>query len=279
MSRDKFDFGKNWTTFVERYLNEERLEKAKESFEAFCGTSPLKGKTFVDVGCGSGLFSLAAFRLGACRIVSFDINPLAVTCCERLREREGNPGSWEILQGSALDESFMKSLGTFDFVYSWGVLHHTGAMWDAIGHTAGLVREGGRFYLAVYNRVDTFAVHPDGRVGSSRFWLAEKKFYVGLPEPMQLLFDGFVMAAMVLVYLLTFQNPVRRIREHTNLRGMSWAVDIKDWLGGYPYEVATVEEMFRFMKPRGFHLENIKSNNGLLNNEYLFLKTNERVES
>jgi 2-polyprenyl-6-hydroxyphenyl methylase/3-demethylubiquinone-9 3-methyltransferase len=53
---------------------------------------------------------------------------------------------------------------------------------------------------------------------------------------------------------------------------MSWRIDIKDWLGGYPYEYASVDEVFNFVKRLGFSLENLKCNIGLMNNEYLFKK-------
>lgn len=267
----EFNFGHNWKGFVRRHFNAERRSFARRSLTQFLGVKNLHGRTFIDVGCGSGLFSLAANDLGAKRLVSFDINPLSVDCCTRLRALSEHPASWEIHHGSVLDKAFVGGLGTFDVVYSWGVLHHTGEMWTAIRNACELVAPGGVFFLAVYNRVDQFGVFPDGRFGTSRFWEKEKRLYVKMPHVAQRAFDGVVATMLIFSYLVTFQNPVRKIHQFRNLyRGMSWIVDIRDWLGGYPYEYAGIDEVFHFMKKAGFTLENLLPNTGFGNNQYLF---------
>jgi SAM-dependent methyltransferase len=268
-----FAFGRNWRRFLAGGLSAERLQEAKISLTTFLGRESLAGLTFVDVGCGSGLFSLAACELGARAVVSFDIDPEAVACCRMLRERTGGPAYWRVESGSVLDPVFLTQLGQFDVVYSWGVLHHTGQMWQAVANAASLVKPGGLFYLAVYNRAEDFAFYRDGRFGPSRFWLWEKRLYVALPGLLQAAVDGAVMALLVTGYLLTGRNPVRQIRQHVRRRGMSWRVDIRDWLGGYPYEFAAVDEVFAFAKGQGFALERLKYHGGLLNNEYLFVRT------
>lgn len=267
-----FAFGKNWQRFVAGALDEERIAEAEKSLKEFFGLPTLQGKTFIDIGCGSGLFSLAAHRLGAEKIVSIDVDPDSVRCTQKLRESAGNPSMWEVLESSILDRGSVERLGTFDIVYSWGVLHHTGAMWKAIESAMSLVKPGGLLYIAIYNKTDRMGFHPDGRFGSSAFWATEKSVYVHLPRIFQWLVDAVAMGSMILLYLLTLQNPLRKIREHRKLRGMSWAVDITDWLGGYPYEYATVEEISQFVEPRGFRLRRLKSPGGLLNNEFLFQK-------
>lgn len=268
-----FDFGKNWQTFVADALNDERRAEARNSLTAFCGgDSYIQGKSFVDVGSGSGLFSWAAHTLGASRVVSFDINPRSAACTRYLWELAGKPASWEILEGSVLDKTFVRELGEFDFVYSWGVLHHTGSMWQALSLACGLCKPGGFFYLALYNKADGFAFYPDGRFGPSSFWALEKAWYVRLPAWTQAAVSSLVMGLMIIVYSLTLQNPIRKIRNHKKLRGMAWSVDIRDWLGGYPYEYAKADEVFRVMKEKNFSLENLHCNNGLLNNEFLFYK-------
>jgi 2-polyprenyl-3-methyl-5-hydroxy-6-metoxy-1,4-benzoquinol methylase len=271
MSREAFAFGKNWRDFVEKHFNEERVEEARQSLVKFTRDYDFRGKRFLDIGCGSGLFSLCAHRLGA-DVTSFDVDADSVACCEFLREREGKPATWRIAHGSVLDEVFLRALGSFDFVYSWGVLHHTGAMWHAIENAAGMVKPGGLLYIAIYNKADGFAFYDDGRFGPSTMWLREKKIYVSLPAFLQRAIDFMVMGAMIALYAVTLQNPVKKIRGHKALRGMSWRIDIKDWLGGYPYEFASVAEIFTFMEPRGFTLKNLISTNGLRNNEFLFLR-------
>jgi 2-polyprenyl-6-hydroxyphenyl methylase/3-demethylubiquinone-9 3-methyltransferase len=270
----EFNFGQNWKRFVHAYFNEDRRGFAQKSLTQFLCIENLHDKTFVDVGCGSGLFSLAANDMGAKKVVSFDISELSVECCMRLRALVENPANWEVCRGSVLDETFMKKLGTFDIVYSWGALHHTGKMWTAIKNASELVAPGGLFLLAVYNRVDQFGLFPDGRFGTSKFWEREKKFYVRMPPMIQRIFDGTVAAALIFSYLVTFKNPVKKINQFKNLyRGMSWIVDIRDWLGGYPYEYASIDEIFHFMKKSGFTLENLLPNTGFGNNQYLFRRT------
>ncbi|MGA1791084.1 MAG: class I SAM-dependent methyltransferase [bacterium] len=272
MKAPSFAFGRNWHHFVNHYLNSELLHEAKKSLIDFIGEDHIRGKSFIDVGCGSGLFSLAAYQLGASKVVSFDIDGDSVRCCEYLKDREGNPGNWEVRVGSILDERFISKIGTYDIVYSWGVLHHTGKMWEAIENATRFVAKNGLLYIAIYNKVDHFGFYPDGRFGPSSLWEKEKRIYASLPSLIQNLIDYIVMLIMIILYILTLNNPIDKIRSHKNFRGMSWRVDIKDWLGGFPYEYATVAEVFLFVKRLGFSLENLKSNNGLLNNEYLFKK-------
>lgn len=267
----QYDFGTNWLTFVEGHVTDERIEQAKVSLTEFIGVSTLKGRTFLDIGCGSGLFSLAALQLGADRVVSIDVNTNSVRCANELKRRAHEPSNWTVHEGSVLDQTFMESLGEHDIVYSWGVLHHTGSMWDAIRMAAGRVRPGGLFYIAIYNTADGLGFYSDGRIGSSAFWLREKRMYVSLPLWAQRCMDWTAAAAMVGGYLLRLQNPIRLIREHKINRGMSWMVDIRDWLGGYPYEHATAGEIFRFCRETlDLTLINLKSTNSLMNNEFLF---------
>ena len=88
-----------------------------------------------------------ARRLGA-TVTSFDYDPQSVACTRELRRRYfPDDAAWTVTEGSVLDRAFVDGLGTFDIVYSWGVLHHTGAMWDAIGLAAERVAPGGQFFI------------------------------------------------------------------------------------------------------------------------------------
>src|SRR5271154_68122 len=82
---ERFAFGENWRRFLS-VLDESRVASAEDSLRSMLEVSDLRGKTFVDVGCGSGLFSLAARRLGA-RVHSFDYDPQSVACALELRQR------------------------------------------------------------------------------------------------------------------------------------------------------------------------------------------------
>ncbi|HLG94672.1 MAG TPA: 50S ribosomal protein L11 methyltransferase, partial [Bryobacteraceae bacterium] len=80
----RFGFGKNWRRFLD-YLTDTRIEEAKKSLCAMIGTQDLNGSSFLDIGCGSGLFSLAAMQLGASRVYSFDFDPQSVACTHELK--------------------------------------------------------------------------------------------------------------------------------------------------------------------------------------------------
>ena len=258
-----FSFGKNWKRFLGT-LNEERFNTAQLSLAEFLGLASLKGLTFIDLGCGSGLFSHGAFQLGAERVVSIDLDPFSVECCRYLHERAGSPANWEVRPGSVLDSALVSELGAFDIVYSWGVLHHTGRMWAAISNAGKLVRKGGYFYISIYNNV--------GGIAGSGSWVRLKRFYNRSPAVMKRLMEGLFMLASIGASLAQRRNPMRVIRDYKSKRGMDWKTDIIDWLGGYPYEYATVEEIFRYMKEHHpeFRLVNIKTTNGLATNWFLF---------
>lgn len=268
MSRGKitFSFGKNWQDFLHSYLTEERIQEAKSSLTDFLEAKSLVGLTFLDIGCGSGLFSLAAYRLGAEKIKSFDLDPFSVACCEYLRQKEGNPERWSIDSGSILDKTFLSRLDKADIVYSWGVLHHTGRMWEAIKNAIELVRPGGVLFIAIYNKVE-------GPFGSQS-WLKLKRSYNRAPSLLKILMEYGFLSLVITKMLLTLRNPATEIRDYKKKRGMSFRIDIKDSLGGYPYEYASPEEVFIFCKKHGLELENMRTVNGLALNEFLFRKKN-----
>jgi len=140
----RFAFGKNWQRFL-RVLTEERVQEAEKSLCAMLEVADLREKSFIDVGSGSGLFSLAAMRLGSRRVHSFDYDPHSVACTQELKRRYFEKSDvWTIEQGSALDPAYLAQLGQFDIVYSWGVLHHTGNMWQALENVVPLVAPSGK---------------------------------------------------------------------------------------------------------------------------------------
>ncbi|GAK57257.1 probable 3-demethylubiquinone-9 3-methyltransferase [Candidatus Vecturithrix granuli] len=256
-----FSFGKNWQDFVHTSLTPERITAAKERLTEFLELSNFTGKHFLDVGCGSGLSSLAAYELGAQKIVSFDLDPDSVRTTAKLKELAGNPEHWTVLQGSILDQQFLRTLEKADIVYSWGVLHHTGQMWEAFANTANLLHETSLLYVALYTTTP-----------KSPFWLRVKKKYnhtsVSGKRFMEYQFIGL---HLLKVLLFNRKNPVRYVQEYHNNRGMSYRHDVRDWLGGYPYEDAKIEEVLQYgRKQLALELINLKT--GEANTEYLFIK-------
>ncbi|MFO1468926.1 MAG: class I SAM-dependent methyltransferase [Steroidobacteraceae bacterium] len=261
----RFEFGRNWRAFLD-VLDERRIAMAEASLAAMLGVKSLRGRTFLDVGCGSGLFSLAARRLGA-TVRSFDYDPMSVGCAAELRRRyfENDP-RWSIEEGSVLDAAFLRRLGSFDIVYSWGVLHHTGAMWEALANVDPLVGPGGQLFIALYN--------DQGR--SSRYWWHVKKAYVGLPRFLRfiVLVPSFLrLWAPTMLRDLLRGRPLATWRARSEDRGMSPYRDVIDWVGGFPFEVCKPEQVFEFFKGRGYELQRLKTSaGGIACNEFVFAR-------
>jgi SAM-dependent methyltransferase len=254
-----FSFGRNWEDFIKTSFSSERVEIAKAHLLDFLELEDLRGTYFLDVGSGSGIHSLAALLVGAEKVVSFDVDEYSVKAAEMVRERKGGDFDWEILRGSVLDKDFLARIKPADIVYSWGVLHHTGDMWPAIRNAAGLIRPGGLFYLALYTTTP-----------KSDFWLSVKKTYNRSSEPLKRTMEyAYALQGTVLPELIHFRNPWKIIRGYKKSRGMSFMTDVRDWLGGYPFEHASIEEVLGFgRKSLGLELVNIKT--GEANTEYLF---------
>lgn len=262
---ERFEFGANWTRFLS-VLDDERIAQAKSSLETMLGVSDLSGRTFIDIGSGSGLFSLSARMLGA-SVHSFDYDPKSVACTQELRRRYfPDDPNWIVEEGSVLDKSYLDGLGQFDVVYSWGVLHHTGQMWPALGNVAPLVKDNGKLFIAIYN--------DQGR--SSKGWTLVKRIYcsgwIGRVM-MKMVFYPYFALGRLLADILKRRNPFTSYAEYKKSRGMSVVHDWVDWLGGYPFEVAKPEQIFDFFQQRGFALQRLKTCGGGLGcNEFMFVK-------
>lgn len=259
----RFEFGENWESFVDEHFDQSRVDVSKQHMLNFLGVNSLDGKSFLDIGCGSGLHSLAAFQSGATQILSFDYDPKSVATTQALHRYAGSPAHWTIQQGSALDEAFMAGLPAFDIVYSWGVLHHTGNVWKALRLAFALVRPGSSAYIALYSSDVQKNPPPE-------YWLDIKRTYVSA--------SGMKRRWMELAYIWRFlmerriwrlSSVWKKARDYKKTRGMSFYHDIKDWLGGWPMEFCYDADVVALAQSE-FAFELVRMDTGQANTEFLF---------
>lgn len=262
-SGDRFEFGRNWRDFL-GHLDDGRIATASEALLSMLGRTSLEGETFLDIGSGSGLMSLAAFNSGA-TVASFDFDPDSVACTRALKERYAKESPrWTVEHGDVLDAAYMQKLAKASVVYSWGVLHHTGDMWKAIDNAASVVAPGGQMFIALYN--------DEGK--ASERWIVIKKLYNKTPRALRW---TILVPCFLRLWGSTFlrdamrRQPLHSWRSYSEKgRGMSPWHDLVDWVGGWPFEVATPDAVVKFLAQRGFTQERAKLDPSLGCNEFVF---------
>ncbi len=236
-----FSFGRNWSSYLS-VVGEEHKTEAVAGLSLLITPEEISGKRFLDIGCGSGMSMLAALTLGAGEVKGVDIDPDSARTAQELLSKQAAGKKWSVENRSVFDLSPEKD-GAYDIVHSWGVLHHTGDMDGALNAAAALVAPGGLFVIALYRKTPL-----------CNLWRAEKKVYTEAPAPLQAAMRAVYKVIYLVGLLATGRNPVTYIREYKGNRGMNWDHDVHDWLGGYPYESVTPEEVESFMTARGFEM-------------------------
>lgn len=266
----RYGFGKNWAEFIEKKLSDSIVRESVDHMRRFMKIDNLSGKTFLDIGCGSGIHSLAALRLGAEKVVAFDYDEHSVATSRKVREWAGVPiEKWAIQQGSVLDLDFMHSLPKSDIVYSWGVLHHTGSMWEAVRNATIPTKADGEFYIALYS--SDIYVDP-----TPEFWIKLKRAY-NQADPMtrKLMELKYVYWILIKPELDAGRDPLDLMKTYGK-RGMTAWTDAKDWMGGYPMEFAGLAETQAFCRNvAGLDMVNVLTGEGCT--EYLFAHADKNV--
>ena len=263
---EHFTFGVNWEDFSKK-INESSIELAIASLENYFKPQEIKNKTFLDIGCGSGLLSIAALRLGFNKVVSVDIDPICVRVTEHNIRKFWEKNNWDIHVKSVFELN-KDEIGDFDVVYSWGVLHHTGAMYDAIDCAIKLMRNKGQMLIGLYQKTPLCP-----------FWVIEKKLYSSSPIFIQKLIRSAFLFLYKLIDFMRGNDPAVSIIDY-NPRGMDYKNDLHDWLGGYPYESISPDEFRHYIEKFDFEIKKedlCREGLGLTGsgvNEYLIEKTN-----
>ena len=267
LPKDRFEFGKNWEQFS-GLVDETRIADASNRLASLLRSNDLSGRSFLDIGCGSGLHSLAALRMGAARVVAIDLDPHSVATTRAVLERFA-PGQQALVKEMSAFDLASRPFGEFDVVYSWGVLHHTGAMWDALANVDVCVAPGGTLFIALY----------DDQGAKSRFWWWVKRVFVALPRPLRVPWALLVTipfeVRIFLKWTLSgqFGRWVESWTHYESVRGMSRWYDMIDWMGGFPFEVAKPIDVERFYHERGYRTRLVHPTGGAGCVEYVFEKT------
>jgi SAM-dependent methyltransferase len=235
----RYEFGRNWSVLAARF-EDEHVARAGEDLRRLVGD--IAGRTFLDIGCGSGLHSVAALRLGAKAVYAVDYDRRCVEVARTTLGRFAPDGNWRVEQADVLARQTL-SAQRFDMVYSWGVLHHTGEMWTAIRNATGLVAPGGGLAIAIYVRTPLCSA-----------WRLEKQLYSRFPWLRPAIKLPFT-AALLLARAIRHRDAIAYVRNYRRSRGMEFLVDVDDWLGGYPYESATSDQVEAFVEGLGFRLK------------------------
>lgn len=249
-----FNFGKNWKHYSKNALNQNKLNATIRSIDKLTDNK-IQNSRFLDIGCGSGIFSVAASKAGAKEVVGFDISQESIEASRYNKKRFYPQGNMTFHKKSILNTD-INNFGKFDIVYSWGVLHHTGHMWKAINNSLKLVKANGLFIIAIYNR------H-----WSCPLWKIIKKLYNISPKIIQKIMIGFFYWIIAITkFIVTCKNPF------TKRRGMNFYHDVIDWVGGYPYEYASKRQIKKYVQNKGFRLiKFFKSPVPTGCNEYVFI--------
>ncbi len=235
---EMFAFGENWESYAEK-ITESKIKMSVNGLYKLV-RNEIKGKTFLDIGSGAGIHSLAALLLGAKRVVAVDIDELSVKTTYAVLKKYAPNNNFEVLKLSVF-ELDPYTHGHFDIVYSWGVLHHTGNMIKAIKKTSEMVKDGGLFVFALYRRT-----------WMDWFWKKEKAWYSKASPQAQQMVRNIYILLFKLGLIFTKRNPKSYIENYEKNRGMDFYHDVHDWLGGYPYESISKKEVQHLMNSLGF---------------------------
>jgi SAM-dependent methyltransferase len=241
-TRSSFDFEHR------RYWTARYLRISPQLVEAWLADVQLpreyfRGKTVLDVGCGSGRWTYAMASLGA-RVVAVDFSDAAVQITREVTElMEGGAGQVTVIQASLFHLPFLPE--QFDFVVSWGVLHHTRDTASAFHTIAPLVRPGGQLYVMVYERRNPVKVAGTELVRMALRRLSPEKRYQacgGLVIKNRLLFQ--------LVRGIVACVPVRDLSE--TLDAQTAQFGLYDWYSPRYNHLHRIEEVQDWFKEAGY---------------------------
>lgn len=235
-----YAFGDSWSGLA-KLVGEDHIEGARQGLLRLLPEASFKGRTFLDIGCGSGLDALAAARLGARHVLAIDADQKNVAAAEALLARHGGGVPWTVRCAEVFDLDPRRH-GRYDIVYSWGVLHRTGSVADAVAKAASLVATGGHLAVALYRptRLDPF-------------WVAEKRWYAQADQGTQRLVRA-VHIGLLRMRLTLAGRGVKLQSAGYDPRGRDLRRAVQDWLGRFPYESIAAAEVESLLAEQGLEM-------------------------
>jgi hypothetical protein len=263
-----FAFGKNWNDYSQT-INNGMISEATQNLNRLLGNMDLTNVKVLDIGSGSGIHDVAFLRMGCESLVAFDFDLDSVKTTEKIIKQNYTGSNYQVYRDDILSLKYIP-IAKYGLVYSWGVLHHTGNLEEAIRNSCGLVDVGGYFAVAVYRKTRL-----------CNFWRIEKRFYSQAPRWIQLLFEALYVSVFAIKFTMIDRrsNFFQYVSRYEQSRGMKWIYDVRDWLGGYPYESISAQDLIDKFSELGFTLEIEFSSDpglGLLGSgcdEFLFRKS------
>jgi SAM-dependent methyltransferase len=244
-NKKHFAFGKNWELYS-RQINSSHIESSKKDLIGLIQLESLQGMSVLDIGSGSGVHSLSMMLLGCKDLVALDYDPDSVSTTNRVLSGKSFKGDFQVIQADILKHIPGIDGRTFDLVYSWGVLHHTGDMMKGIDRSISYVKPGALIALALYRKTLLCT-----------FWRIEKFLYSKSPKILQSLFQKTYEFVFGLGIKIKTGQSLRAYKlSYFQKRGMDFSRDVHDWLGGYPYESIDPRYLIQYMEQRGFTLLN-----------------------
>ena len=233
-----FKFGENWKNFS-NLIDNNRLKEAVTSLKKLTNKKSLNNLSFLDIGCGSGLCSLAAIQLNCKKIYAIDQDEQSIKTTKKVLQKS----RFKKVKVEKKDLFTLNEKEKFDIVYSWGVLHHTGNMLEAIKKSTKMVSKNGMLILALYKKTKL-----------CNLWKIEKYIYKSSPKVIQNFIKNLFIFLFKLAMILKRKNFSNYINDYKTKRGMDFYHDVHDWLGGYPYESISIEEISKIMDKFGYKM-------------------------
>jgi ubiquinone/menaquinone biosynthesis C-methylase UbiE len=139
-----------WTEYIPEY------EASENHWKMFYTPDEVKGKSVLDAGCGTGIFSIIFANNGAARVKGIDISEGSLETGRSLKEKFGLENI-EFVKEDMLRLPFKDE--EFDIVWAWGTVHHTTDPLAAITELMRVLKRGGSLFLAVYKRTRLTFIH------------------------------------------------------------------------------------------------------------------------